>query len=66
VQQHKANSHRRARSVLAQDVSSGDRKVEIGECQRHLADNLGILGTAADQDGKLAARKPARRGNCSA
>jgi hypothetical protein len=49
--------------VFAQDIAACNCKIEIGESQRHLANDLGVLGTTAYEDGELPAGKAASSGN---
>ena len=63
MQQDEPNGNGGPWPVFAQDIAACNCKVEIGESQRHLADDLGVLGTTTYEDGELPAGKAAGSGN---
>ena len=63
MQQDEPNSDGGPWPVFAQDIAARNGKIEVGKCQRHLADDLGVFGTTTDKDGELPAGKAPGSGN---
>ena len=52
MEQDEPNGNGGPWSVFAQDIAARNGKVEIGESQRHLADDLGVFGTTTYEEGR--------------